>query len=77
MQRGISPRRGFMASHLESAYAGVFCRDELPVTERLTRQTIILPLFHHLTESEQDQVIGVIEECARVSSGQAISSRQS
>ena len=66
MQRGISPRRGFMAAHLEPAYADVR-RTMLPVTERLTRQSIILPLFYHLTESEQDQVIAVIEECARLS----------
>jgi perosamine synthetase len=76
MQCGISPRRGFMASHLEPAYAGA-SRGKLPVTERLTRQSIILPLFHHLTETEQDQVIDVIEECAGVSPGQATSSRQS
>ncbi len=67
MQRGISPRRGFMAAHLEPAYADNGAT-KLPVTERLTRQSIILPLFHNLTESEQEQVVAVIEECAKLPS---------
>ncbi len=42
---GISPRRGIMAAHLEPVYAGNPHRP-LPVTERLTRQSLILPLHH-------------------------------
>lgn len=57
---GISARRGIMAAHLEPAYAGVAGDPELPVTERVSAASLILPLFHELTESEQDQVIGVI-----------------
>jgi perosamine synthetase len=63
MKRGISARRGFMAAHLEPAY-----RDsrhgELAVTERLTRQSLILPLFHEITQDQQDQVIAVVRESA-------------
>ena len=29
----------------------------LPVTERLTRRSLILPLFHEMTENEQDHVV--------------------
>jgi perosamine synthetase len=61
MQRGISARRGIMASHVEPAYAGV-PHDELPMTERLTEKSIILPLFHTMTEEEQDRVIGSVRE---------------
>ena len=32
--------------------------------ERLTRQTVILPLFHDLLEDEQQRVIEVIRDCA-------------
>jgi len=46
-----------MASHLEPAYAGHPHRP-LPVTERLTRQSVILPLFHTMTEDDQDRVVG-------------------
>jgi dTDP-4-amino-4,6-dideoxygalactose transaminase len=63
MACGIAARRGFMAAHLEAAYSGV-SRIELPTTEYLTRQTIILPLFHDLRENEQQRVVGVIRDCA-------------
>jgi perosamine synthetase len=52
---GITTRPGIMASHLEPPYAARSF--SLPVTERVTDQTLILPLFHDLTEAEQEQVI--------------------
>jgi perosamine synthetase len=61
---GVSARRGIMAAHLEPAYEG-FTQDSLPVTERLTARTLILPLFHELTESEQDIVVSVIVSAGR------------
>lgn len=55
---GISARRGIMASHRQPAYAG---RDtggaDLSVTERLTDNTVILPVYHELTPGEQSRVI--------------------
>jgi len=57
---GISARRGIMAAHMESAYAGLAGGADLPVTERMTAASLILPLFHELTEDEQDRVVGVI-----------------
>ncbi len=63
---GISARRGIMASHLEPAYRN---RDTgsvpLPVTERLSANTLILPLFHEMTESEQARVIEAVNRCDR------------
>jgi dTDP-4-amino-4,6-dideoxygalactose transaminase len=57
----ISARRGIMAAHRQPAYAG---RDtgsaDLPVTDRLTDRTLILPLFHQLSESEQARVVDVL-----------------
>jgi dTDP-4-amino-4,6-dideoxygalactose transaminase len=58
-EAGVSARRGIMAAHLEPAYAG-FSHGPLPVTERLTARTLILPLFHDLSEAEQDIVVSVI-----------------
>jgi perosamine synthetase len=62
---GISPRRGIMAAHLEPAYAG---REHvpLPVTERLTGRTLVLPLHHRLTAADQERVVGVLH---RLSAG--------
>ncbi len=58
-EAGVSARRGIMAAHLEPAYRGL-PHGPLPVTERLTARTLILPLFHDLTEPEQDVVVSVI-----------------
>lgn len=58
-EAGVSARRGIMAAHLEPAYTGVVHRP-LPVTEQLTARSLILPLFHDMTEAEQDLVISVI-----------------
>jgi dTDP-4-amino-4,6-dideoxygalactose transaminase len=55
---GISARRGIMAAHLEPAYADA--RPCLPVTERLTRRSLILPLFHEMTQSQQEHVTSVV-----------------
>jgi dTDP-4-amino-4,6-dideoxygalactose transaminase len=55
---GISARRGIMAAHLEPAY--VDAKPSLPVTERLTKRSLILPLFHEMTESQQEQVASVL-----------------
>ncbi|WP_239143280.1 DegT/DnrJ/EryC1/StrS family aminotransferase [Actinoplanes philippinensis] len=61
--RGVSARRGIMAAHLEPAYADA-TPGPLPVTERITRESLILPLHHRLTETDQDHIIGVLRELA-------------
>jgi perosamine synthetase len=61
--RGVSARRGIMASHLEPAYADV-TPAALPVTERITRDSLILPLHHKLTEDDQHHIVGVLRELA-------------
>jgi perosamine synthetase len=63
-QAGVSARRGIMAAHLEPVYQGSTL-GPLPVTERLTARTLILPLFHDLTEPEQDIVVSVIVSAGR------------
>lgn len=55
LQDGVPTRRGVMASHLEPAYIGVEC--DLPHTEAVTRNTLMLPLFAGLTEAQQEYVI--------------------
>jgi dTDP-4-amino-4,6-dideoxygalactose transaminase len=60
---GISARRGVMAAHLEPAYAGEAC-PPLPVTERLTATSLALPLYHEMTEEQQDHIVSVIHVAA-------------
>jgi dTDP-4-amino-4,6-dideoxygalactose transaminase len=54
-----------MASHSEAPYADQDWAGRLPETERATRETIILPLFHQMTEQDQDYVIECIAEAGR------------
>ena len=63
----ISARRGIMAAHRQPAYVG---RDTgpmpLPNTEHLTDNTLILPLYHQMSDSEQARVIAVLRAGSRV-----------
>jgi dTDP-4-amino-4,6-dideoxygalactose transaminase len=60
----ISARRGIMAAHRQPPYSSAVQAGQLPVTERLTDNTIILPLFHQMSESEQARVIDVLQSAA-------------
>jgi dTDP-4-amino-4,6-dideoxygalactose transaminase len=55
----ISARRGIMAAHRQPPYEQAE-HGPLPGTERLTDNTLILPVFHHLTDAQQDRVIAVV-----------------
>jgi perosamine synthetase len=55
---GISVRRGIMAAHLEPAYADA--KPSLPVTQMLTRRSLIVPLFHEMTQAQQEHVVSVV-----------------
>ena len=55
----ISARRGIMSAHRQPAYAGV-THVPLPVTEHLTDTTLILPVFHQMSESEQSRVVDAL-----------------
>jgi dTDP-4-amino-4,6-dideoxygalactose transaminase len=56
----ISARRGIMAAHRQAPYRDLAPAGSLPVTERLTDNTLILPLYHELSEAEQDRVLDVL-----------------
>lgn len=79
MDRGIACKRGISNAHQEPAYAGKgnwTCAPEgcpgcaqpcerLRVSERLRDTTVLVPLFHGMTEAEQDTVIAALDEVAR------------
>lgn len=58
----ISARRGIMAAHRQPPYRDLTPEGGLPVTEHLTDNTLILPVFHSLTAADQDRVIAVLRE---------------
>ena len=65
---GISARRGIMAAHLEPPYETT-PPPHLPITERLTRDSLILPLYHDLSEADQDRVISSVRRHLGAPSG--------
>ncbi|WP_345544830.1 DegT/DnrJ/EryC1/StrS family aminotransferase [Microbacterium jejuense] len=56
----VSARRGIMAAHRQPPYRELTPESGLPVTERLTDATLILPVFHQLTDEDQERVIAVL-----------------
>ena len=77
LDAGISTRRGIMCIHREPAYQqeGWSCGitekpcqcepgrcDRLRESELAQERAILLPLFHQMTEQDQDRVISVLEK---------------
>jgi dTDP-4-amino-4,6-dideoxygalactose transaminase len=60
----ISTRRAIMAIHRELPYRSEERERALPRTNLVTETGMILPLFHQMTESEQDYVIEALHETA-------------
>jgi|HubBroStandDraft_6_1064221.scaffolds.fasta_scaffold68229_1 perosamine synthetase len=60
---GVSSRRGIMAIHRELPYRSDKWERALPVTNLVTETALVLPLFHEMTEEEQDRVM---ESVARI-----------
>ena len=60
-EAGVSARRGIMAAHRQPAHRGRMPGAPLPVTERLTDHTLILPLFHELADAGQVRVLDVLQ----------------
>jgi dTDP-4-amino-4,6-dideoxygalactose transaminase len=66
LDQGISTRRGVMCSHREPAYRDTPWRcapgQTLTESERAQDETIILPLYHELTEADQDRVKNALRD---------------
>jgi dTDP-4-amino-4,6-dideoxygalactose transaminase len=63
--QGIATRRGVMATHLEAYYSGLMAGVSLPVTEKATAETLLLPLYAGMTEDEQDRVVAALKGALR------------
>lgn len=62
LDRGIATRRGIMASHREKPYYSIKIDATLPETNSATDNCIIFPLFHQMTEHDQNHVIESVRE---------------
>ena len=61
LDHGVTGRRGIMAAHLEPAYARTGLVS-LPITERVAAHSLILPMFHEMTDDQQHHVADVIRK---------------
>jgi perosamine synthetase len=65
LERGISTRRGVMAIHRQPPYQHPRWDNVLPETNSASDETLILPLFHQMSEEQQDYIIESIHDCGR------------
>ena len=64
LDHGIATRRGIMCVHREPAYAHIPLQRSLAESEQAQDHCILLPLYHQLTEEEQDYVVERLREIA-------------
>jgi dTDP-4-amino-4,6-dideoxygalactose transaminase len=62
LDRGISTRRGIMATHREAPHRDARWDRELTETNAAANECIILPLFHQMTDEDQEFVIDSIRK---------------
>lgn len=60
-EKGIATRRGIMAIHMEPYYKGYY-RMSLPTTEKITTNTLLLPLYPTLRSEEQSYITNSLKE---------------
>jgi len=65
LDAGISTRRGIQCAHREPAYRDLTPRFALPASEHAQDRTIQLPLYHEMTDEDQDRVIGALASACR------------
>jgi dTDP-4-amino-4,6-dideoxygalactose transaminase len=68
LEEGVSTRRGIMCAHREPAYAAMPQCVRFPLTESEAVQdrTIVLPLYHQMTEAEQDRVVAAVANACNI-----------
>jgi len=64
LDRGVATRPGVMCAHREPVYRDA-SRWTLPESERAQDRGLVLPLYHELTEEDQDRVVEVLRAACR------------
>jgi dTDP-4-amino-4,6-dideoxygalactose transaminase len=57
LDNGVAAKRGIMTIHRERSYTETYGRQSLPMTEKASDSSLLLPLYPQMTEAEQDHVI--------------------
>jgi len=66
LDRGIATRRGVMCAHREESYASLLRPLFLIESEKAQDHSILLPLYHQMTEEDQNYVAEVLKEACQV-----------
>ncbi|MBM4429743.1 MAG: DegT/DnrJ/EryC1/StrS aminotransferase family protein, partial [Chloroflexi bacterium] len=65
LDRDVATRRGVMCAHREPAYADLDHGCLLPESEKAQDRSIVLPLYHQMTEEDQNYVVEVLREACQ------------
>ena len=68
LDEGIATRRGIMCSHREAPYADAPLRAPLTASEAAQDQCVLLPLYHQMTDAEQEHVAQALARACRAES---------
>ncbi|HEY6402983.1 MAG TPA: DegT/DnrJ/EryC1/StrS family aminotransferase [Blastocatellia bacterium] len=62
LDNGVAAKRGVMTIHRERSYTETYGNQSLPVTEKASDRSLLLPLYPQMTEAEQDQVVAALRK---------------
>lgn len=62
MSAGIMAKRGLMTAHRETAYKEEFKTVRLPVSENISDNSILIPLYVPMSEAETDTIISALKK---------------
>jgi perosamine synthetase len=62
LDAGIAAKRGVMAIHRERSYTETYGDQSLPLTEKASDRSLLLPIFPQMTVVEQDFVVAAVRE---------------
>lgn len=60
LDNGVAAKRGVMTIHRERSYTETYGHQSLPVTEKASDDSLLLPLFPQMTVAEQDHVVATL-----------------
>jgi len=65
LDNGVAAKRGVMATHRERSYTEAYGRQSLPLTEKASDCSLLLPLYPQMTDWEQDRVVAALGNALR------------
>jgi len=65
LDNGVAAKRGIMTIHRERSYTETYGHQSLPVTEKASDSSLLLPLYPQMTEDEQEHVVAALGKALR------------